>query len=135
MGEIISNARKYRELFVKMREKATDEVASVCSDLYPTLKEDAALVKVGTRINWNGAIKRAAVDLWDTVENNPENAPALWEDIDYKEGYRVIPEAITAGTAFALNECGWWKGALYKSIINANVYTPEQYPAGWQLVE
>lgn len=60
--------------------------------------------------------------------------PTLWEDIDYRDGYRVIPSVITAGTAFAMDELGWWSGKLYKSKLAANVYTPEQYPAGWEKV-
>lgn len=116
---------------LKMREQATDGTASETAALYYTLKNNGELIKVGTRINHNGTIKRAAVDLWDTTENNPNNAPALWEDIDYREGYRVIPEVITVGTAFALGERGWWKDELYESLIEANVYTPEQYANGW----
>lgn len=80
------------------------------------------------------ATKRAAVDLWDYETNNPDKAPTLWEDIDYREGYRVIPETITVGLAFAKGEIGWWKGTKYKSLIDANVYTPDAYPAGWQAV-
>lgn len=111
-----------------------DKTASTASTLFPRLKQDGALVKSGTRINWNGELKRAAVDLWDTQENDPDHAPTLWEDIDYKDGYRIIPETITAGTAFALDECGWWNGVLYRSKLAANTYTPDQYPRGWELV-
>ena len=111
-----------------------DKTASEGATLFPRLKQDGSLVRAGTRINWHGTIKRAAVDLWDTEANNPDNAPTLWEDIAYKGGYRIIPETITAGTAFAKDECGWWGDVLYKSLIDANVYTPEQYPAGWEVV-
>ena len=107
---------------------------SLHPDLFPRLKGDESLVKAGTHINWGGVIKRAAVDLWDTEANDPEEAPHLWEDISYREGYRIIPETITAGTAFSKDECGWWNDTLYKSLIDANVYTPEQYPAGWETV-
>ena len=41
---------------------------------------------------------------------------------------------ITADTAFAKDECGWWGDVLYKSLIDANVYTPEAYPDGWEAV-
>ena len=109
----------------------TDAQASETIALYPALKQDGSFLEAGTRINWGGQLKRAAVDLWDTVENNPQNAPSLWEDINYKSGYRVIPETITAGTAFEFGERGWWKDVLYESLIAANVYTPEQYPKGW----
>lgn len=111
-----------------------DQTASTAATLFPRLKGDGSLIAAGTRINWNGTIKRAANALWDNVENNPDNAPVLWEDIDYREGYRIIPEVITSTAAFALDECGWWRDALYRSKIPANVYTPEQYPAGWEKV-
>ena len=112
-----------------------DATASRMVDYYPTLKQDGSLIAVNTRINWNGKLKRAAVDLWDTVDNSPDNAPTLWEDILYRDGYRIIPDVITAGTAFALDELGWWGDKLYKSLLSANVYTPEQYPNGWELQE
>ncbi len=112
-----------------------DKTASTAVSLFPRLKQNGELVSAGTRINWNGGIKRAAVDLWDTEENNPENAPNLWEDIKYREGYRIIPDTITAGTAFALDECGWWGDTLYRSKVDSNVYTPEQYPSNWEKVE
>lgn len=111
-----------------------DKTASTAATLFPRLKGDGSLVPAGTRINWNGIIKRAAVDLWDNAENNPDNAHALWENIEYREGYRIIPETITATGAFALDECGWWNDVLYRSTIAANVYTPTQYPAGWEAV-
>ncbi len=111
-----------------------DATASTAPEMFPRLRENGALVSAGTRINWNGTVKRAAVDLWDTVENNPDNAPALWEDIEYREGYRIIPEDITATGAFALGECGWWGDTLMRSKLAANVYTPDQYPAGWEVV-
>lgn len=117
---------------VILREDATDAQASKAVSLYPVLKQDGGLISAGTRINWYGQLKRAAADLWDTAENNPDNAPTLWENVDYKDGYRIIPETITAGLAFGLGECGWWNGTLYKSLIAANVYTPAQYPAGWE---
>ena len=128
-------ANAFINSLIKMRDGSTDAIASTAIDVFPTLKEDSALIKVGTRINWNGTLKRAAVDLWDTIENNPDNAPTLWEDISYREGHRIIPETITVGTAFAKDELGWWGDELYKSLIEVNVYTPIAYPAGWEKVQ
>ena len=134
MSEYINKARKLRPYIVQASASLDDASASNAAELFPALKQDGSLISAGTRINWHGTIKRAAVDLWDTESNNPDNAPALWEDIAYREGYRIIPATITAGTAFAKDECGWWGDALYKSLIDANVYTPEAYPAGWEAV-
>ena len=108
-----------------------DATASRAVEFFPGLKGDGSLIAAGTRINWKGQLKRAAVDLWDTETNNPDNARTLWEDINYKNGIRVIPEVITAGQAFGLDEIGWRGDKLYKSIIAGNVWTPESHPAGW----
>ena len=132
---ILEQARKYRAIIEKAMALTDDKVASEVPELSSQLKVDGSLVKTGTRINWNGVLKRAAVDLWDIESNNPDNAPSLWEDIAYREGYRIIPTTITVGTAFAKDELGWWNNALYKSLIAANVYNPDQYPAGWKLVQ
>lgn len=134
MSKWVEAAKKQREVIDKASEMLTDAQASTVIPLYGTLKEDGALIKSGTRINWNGVLKRAAVDLWDRVENNPDNAPTLWEDVPYKDGIRIIPEVITAGLAFAKDELGWWKDEVYRSLLDANTYTPEQYATGWELV-
>lgn len=111
-----------------------DQTASTAVILYPRLKEDGALIRAGMRIRWQGQLKRAAADLWDTRENNPDNAPGLWENLAYKEGIRIIPPVITVTAAFAEGEQGWWEGRLYRSRIAANVHTPSQNPEGWEAV-
>lgn len=113
-----------------------DAVASTVIPLFPAMKYTGNLIKAGTRINWNGTLKRAAVDLWDRADCDPDNAPDMWEDILYREGYRIIPDKITVGLAFKNGERGWWKdGLLYESIVNDNVYTPEEYAGNWKIVE
>lgn len=109
-----------------------DATASRAVEFHPEMQYNGSLIPAKTRINWNGTLKRAAVDLWDTEQNNPDNAPALWEDIAYREGFRIIPEVITATLAFAEGECGWWGDKLYRSRVNGNVYTPAVYPANWE---
>lgn len=129
-----NEALRLRAIVEQAAASLDDQTASAGAALFPRLKQDGALVKAGTRVNWNGTLKRAAVDLWDTDANNPDNAPTLWEDISYRDGFRVIPQTITAGTAFAMDECGWWGDTLYRSTISNNVWTPEQYSAGWEAV-
>ena len=133
MNITMKQARAIRAAMIEAAPALSDQTASTIPMMFSGMKYDGSLVSVGTRINWNGVLKRAAVDLWDTEANNPDNAPTLWEDILYKEGYRMIPETITVGTAFSLGEIGWWGDELYESTINANVWTPAQYPAGWNI--
>ena len=115
-----------------LKENATDADASRCVSVYPTLKGDGSLVKAGTRITVDGELYRARVDLWDTEENSPANVPSLWERVMYKRGYRIIPETITAENPFTKGEIAWWENERYTSLLDSNVWTPEQNPSGWE---
>ena len=130
----MEQARKLRPIIEKATESLDDKTASESKALFPHLKGDGSLIKAGKRINWNGVLKQASVDLWDTTENNPDNAPTLWVDIAYRDGIRIIPETITAAQAFAKGEMGWWDGHVYKSGMDGNVWTPGTAGAMWELV-
>ena len=126
-----AEALKLRAIVEQAAASLDDKTASEAPTLFPRLKQDGSLIEAGTRINWNGEIKKAAVDLWDTADNSPDKATTLWETLDYKDGYRIIPSVITVTGAFGKGERGWWNGVLYESKVGSNVYTPEQYADNW----
>lgn len=125
-------ARQLRPLIIKASTSLDDKDASMGVELFPHMYYDGSLISYKTRINWDGIIKMAAQDLWDIEENNPINSPSLWKDINYRDGIRVIPENISAADAFSLNEKGWWRNILMISLLDNNVWTPSQYPQGWE---
>lgn len=119
-----------------MRDNATDAQASLAPGAYRTLKKDGRLIRAGDRRLVDGNLYRTRVDLWDTEENSPESVPSLWEKILYKKGIRIIPEKITAENPFTKGELGWWGDVLKRSTLDgANVYTPDEYAAGWEDAE
>lgn len=131
-----------KPIFDAGRNNVDDKTASLAPEMFVHMtyedrdpEEDIPLIEHGTRINWKGTLKRAAVDLWDTEDNNPDNAPVLWEDILYRAGHRIIPDVITVGLAFSNGETGWWGDVLKRSKADNNVWTPEQYPDYWEDVE
>lgn len=113
-----------------------DATASRMVGFYPEMSDFAsgALIAAKTIINCGGTLKRASVDLWNTDTNSPDNAPTLWEDISYRSGIRIAPETFTSTNAAALDELMWFGDHIYKSLMAGNVYTPEQYAAGWELI-
>lgn len=117
-----------------------DKGASMSVDFYSDMVYNGELIEAGTRINHNGVLFKAAVDLWDREENNPDNAPDLWAKIEYHNGVRIIPNveggSFDVARAFALNEPGYWEvdEKTYKSLLPSNVYTPIAYPKGWEEV-
>ena len=106
---ILDEARKLRAAMTAAAPALDDATASTAPEMFPRLKSNGELVKAGTRINWNGTVKKAAADLWDTDENTPDAAPDLWADLSYRNGYRIIPAVITVTTAFSADDYGWWE--------------------------
>lgn len=128
-------AKALRSVLVQGGASLSDAVISTAPEACQRMQYNGEKIGVGTRINWNGTVKRAAVDLWDTEQNNPDNALTLWEDLTYREGIRIIPNPITVGLAFSKDELGWWGDTLYRSKVDNNVYTPEEYPDNWEIVK
>ena len=127
-------AQRIRAIIEQAAQSLPDREASEAPTLFPRLKEDGKLIATGTRILWAGEIRRANVDMWDRPENNPDNAPSMWDHIRYKQGERIIPSVIPASLAFDKGEKGWFGDVLYISLIPANVWTPDENPAGWEAV-
>lgn len=130
-----ARAIQFRAVIEQAAQTLDEKTISTAPELCRTLKQDGSIVRAGTRINWNGTIKKAGSGLWDTKANDPDHAPSLWADIAYRDGYRIIPETITVTTAFSKGEKGWWTdGKLYESKVDSNVYTPAQYADNWKKV-
>lgn len=127
-------AKALRAVLVQCGASLSDAIISTTPEACQRMQYNGELISNGTRINWNGTVKRAAVDLWDTEGNNPDNAPTLWEDLMYRNGIRIIPNPITVGLKFSKDELGWWGDTLYRSKVDNNVYTPEQYIDNWEVV-
>ena len=111
-----------------------DATASRMVDYYPEMTGDGSLIKAGTKINWHGVLKRAAVDLWDTEANSPDAAPTLWSDIAYRDGIRIAPETFTSTNAAEMDELMWFGEHIYRSAMAGNVYTPDAAPNAWELI-
>lgn len=112
-----------------------DREVSIVPEVLEPMRYHGALIEGDTRIPWGNGIKRARADLWDLEENNPDNAPTLWNDVLYRDGVRVIPETVTVDAAFSFGEIGWWGYVLKESILpgeKTNVWTPEEYPEAWR---
>ena len=133
MNKWTEAAKKLRPYIEQGSASLDDKTASEAVTLFPKLKYDGSLIKAGTRINWFGTLKQAAVDLWDTEQNNPDNASTLWADIAYHDGIRIIPTVITAEQAFKLDELGWQDGNVYRSKMHGNVFPVTQADA-WEFV-
>lgn len=103
------------------------------------LLHDRWRVGMGCKIDevyrYNGELYRCRQTHITQRDWTPDTTEALFKKLMFRDGIRIIPEVITTGDMFAKDELGWWGDTVYKSLMDANVYTPEQYSAGWEVVE
>ena len=77
----LADAVAVRDAIEMAVQSLDNDTASVVVGLFPALKQDGSLIRAGTRVQWNGKVIRAKVDLWDREDHSPENAPTLWEGV------------------------------------------------------
>ena len=63
----------------------------------------------------------------------PDATASLYKKMGISEsGYPIWTQPLGAVDAYNIGDIVSYNGKLYKSIINANVWAPDVYPAGWE---
>ena len=69
-------------------------------------------------------------------EWTPDTAISLYKKIGVTdEGYPEWVQPLGASDAYNAGDIVSYNGTLYKSTIDGNVWSPDSYPVGWEVVE
>lgn len=69
-----------------------------------------------------------------TAEWTPDVAISLYKKIGVtEEGYAEWVQPLGASDAYNTGDIVSYNGILYKSLIDNNTWSPEAYPAGWEV--
>ena len=72
-------------------------------------------------------------DHTSAAEWTPDTATSLYKKIGVtEEGYSEWVQPLGATDAYNTGDIVSYKGVLYRSLINGNVWSPEAYPSGWE---
>lgn len=75
-------------------------------------------------------------DHTSTAEWTPDTAVSLYKKIGVTEdGYPEWVQPLGASDAYNTGDIVSYNGTLYKSVIDNNTWSPDTYPAGWEVVE
>lgn len=107
-----------------------DEVCTKDGQIWISLQDNKPYPpgEVGTESYW--AVYSEETDPTDPEEPTPEPEP---EEPDTPD----VPEFVQptgAHDAYKLGDRVLYNGQVYESLMDGNVYSPDAYPAGWQLV-
>lgn len=133
--ENVAQAEAKHNAIVSAGAMLTDEQAVEVIDLYDEWAVNKQVYE-GNRIQFEGKLYKVLQDHTTQADWTPDVTPALYVEVAPAGQYREIKDGMLSTEAFALDEIGWYKTKdnLWKSTIDANVYTPDSYPDGWQKV-
>lgn len=138
---VIEQAEAIREAMDVAGASLTEEQALICVRLYRAWEIDKAyavddFLTYGTNAVGDPQLYRVAQAHTSQADWTPDAVPALYVPVGLDDnGYPVWSKPTGAHDAYNLGDIVDYKGDLYESLINGNVYSPEEYPAGWKRVE
>jgi hypothetical protein len=132
-------ARLSTEARVKADELPDEDVA-ILSLLYdPWVVGEA--VAAGALRSWDGTIVECLQAHTTQADWTPDVTPALWKvhrsgsGSQQGEAPAEWVQPVGASDAYNTGDRVTFEGQVYESTIDANVWSPTDYPQGWQLIE
>lgn len=116
-----------------------DEQAMEVATVYPKYEVGKAykpneMFTYGTNAVGDVQLYRVAQEHTSQADWTPNTTPALYTPIGLNDsGYPVWSQPTGAHDAYNAGDIVDYNSTLYKSLIDGNVYSPEAYPAGWEV--
>lgn len=113
----------------------TDEQAVQVPSLYDEYQTDYAY-SIGDRFVYNGdlyKVNQAHTSASQWVPGVSGTESLYTKIVINDDGYNTWAQPTGAHDAYNTGDIVEYKGVLYKSLVDGNVYAPDVYPAGWEL--
>lgn len=127
-------ARALRALIEKAAVSLPDEDALEAVELFPAWAADTAYA-ADQRVRYGGKLYRCVQAHSSQAGWEPDKTPALWTEVAKPGEIPVWKQPTGAQDAYNKGDRVWFPEkdtTVYESLIDANVYSPEAYPAGWK---
>lgn len=131
--------KKAYQLRVKIEKAAvslTDDDALEAVELFPAWAIGKAYA-TDERIRYGEKLYRCVQSHTSQADWTPDKTPALWTEVAKPGEIPVWKQPTGAQDAYNKGDRVWYpekNTTVYESLIDANVYSPEAYPAGWREV-
>ena len=132
---------KGEELFNKLSKSivlnnASDEQAYIMRYMFNEFNANGFAYKTGDRFMYNNKFYKVLQDHASQSDWTPDTASSLYVEIaDPSNEYPEFKQPTGAHDAYTKGSKITFEGKHYISLIDANVYNPTVYPAGWSLVK
>lgn len=132
-------AEQFRRALQMFAQSLTDDKAMEIATVYPAFEvnksyEVGELFTYGVNDVGDPQLYRV-VQAHTSQENwTPDKVASLYTPIGLnKQGYPVWSKPTGSHDAYNIGDIVDYNGTLYKSLMNGNVYSPDELPDGWEL--
>lgn len=133
-------AEQFRKALQMFAASLTNEQALEVATIYDPFVVGKAYVVgeyliYGTNATGDPQLYKVVQAHTSQADWTPDATPSLYEPIGLNEkGYPVWSRPSGAHDAYNTGDIVDYNGTLYKSLINGNTYSPDEYPAGWEVI-
>ena len=137
MEQASEQLRKALQMYA---QTLTDEQAMEITTVYPAYEEGRAyttdeMFTYGINDVGDPQLYRVVQAHTSQEDWKPDSTPALYTAIGLNpQGYTTWSRPTGSHDAYNTGDIVDYNGTLYKSLIDGNVWSPEEYPAGWEEV-
>lgn len=131
MGTLLEAAQKLRAAMDIAGAKLDDATALDAMALYLAWKTDVAYA-IGQRVRYGDKLYKCVQAHTSQGDWMPSATPALWVRVSIEEWPEWV-QPTGAHDAYAKGDKVTYKGKRYISLIDGNTYSPDAYPAGWEM--
>lgn len=134
--DYIAMARQLRQMIVQMAQQLDDEHAMEVPYAFPKWKDNTSY-EVGDRIRYGEKLYKVLQAHTSQAGWNPADATSLFAEILPGQDGTDIGEWTQPDSTnpYMKGDRVRFNGHIYESLIDNNIWSPEAYPAGWQLIE
>ena len=130
MGKWLNGAQKVRNAMDAAGAQLDDAAALDAMAIYPAWEIGAAYA-VNDRRRYGANLYKCVQAHTSQADWAPDATPALWVKVSVEEWPEFL-QPTGAHDAYNTGDKVTYNGKRYVSLIDANVYSPDAYPAGWE---
>lgn len=128
---------KIREMIEKASASLPDADAIEAAELFPAWAVGVAY-SVGERVQYDGKLYKVVQAHTSQADWTPDKTPALFAEVAAPGEIPVWKQPTGAQDAYNKGNKVWYPDVnttVYESVIDSNVWSPNDYPQGWKVVE
>ena len=132
LGIANSEVANFRATVNALIQSMTDEEAVASQVLFPNWQSGKSYA-LDERVRYNGKLYKVLQAHTSQDDWTPEVAPSLFTYLLIDEEGGTIPEWVQPDSTngYSAGDQVTYNGVIYTSLIDNNVWSPVDYPAGW----